>query len=102
MRGKIEKCESTGKICYTEREAGEAINSARKRHYNGRGAKRIPMREYFCDKCGCYHLTHIASCKTSRAKQNFEQKKRAFSDSEAEKKWREDSRDLASYRSNRW
>lgn len=47
-------CESEGKICYTEREANETLNSAR---HHGNRSKKIPVRKYFCKECGYFHLT---------------------------------------------
>lgn len=58
-----------GKVCYTEREAGNVINSAKKgrrgyRHggpVNVRsGRKEIPKRKYFCRDCGMWHVTHFS------------------------------------------
>lgn len=64
-------CVSTGKICYTEREAGIVINGCKKHVYleNGRfgktshgngNSKSIPRRKYYCKECGFYHVTHLA------------------------------------------
>lgn len=62
-------CESTGKVCYTEREAGTVINSSRKHIYIGNNhtiksgranSKNIPRRKYFCEECRHYHVTHLA------------------------------------------
>lgn len=52
----------TGKACYTEREAGIVINSARRRRYSdkSRWRKDIPRRKYYCTECGFYHVTHHA------------------------------------------
>lgn len=47
-----EVCESTGKVCYSKREAG--IARARCRHSK---RDRVPRRIYFCKECGWYHLT---------------------------------------------
>lgn len=58
---KIIICEETGKICYSEREAGAIVNGAKK--YGNR--KRMPLRKYYCNFCGCYHTT---SEKTKRGK----------------------------------
>lgn len=60
-------CEYTGKICYTQREAGAVINNCRKHFYVGNhrwikskysNSKYIPRRKYFCKECGYFHVTH--------------------------------------------
>ena len=62
-------CIFTGKICYTEREAGLVINGCKRHVYVGNGrfaksahgnSKAIPRRKYYCKDCGFYHLTHLA------------------------------------------
>lgn len=60
-------CIFTGKICYTEREAGSVINGCKKHIYVGNGrfrknslSKAIPRRKYLCKDCGYYHLTSQA------------------------------------------
>lgn len=62
-------CIFTGKICYTEREAGLVINGVKKHHHVGNGkwiksnhgnSKNIPRRKYYCKDCGFYHVTHLA------------------------------------------
>ena len=64
-------CFLTGKICYTEREAGSVINSCKRHVYLGQGrsgksshgngsSKAIPRRKYYCKDCGFYHVTHLA------------------------------------------
>lgn len=100
MKDKVRRCESEGKICYTEREAGEAVNNAKK-HHKHHGPDQIPRRAYLCS-CGCWHLTHIASCKTSRKKELFESKRRALQEFESEKLWREECCKFTAYRCNRW
>lgn len=62
-----QRCESCGKICYSEREANCIINDA-KRGINIRRngvrmklrcrSKIIPRRKYYCRACGYWHLTH--------------------------------------------
>ena len=63
------KCEETGKVCYTEREAGEAISNFKRHIHAGShhwikgdysNSKNIPRRKYYCQNCGYYHLTHLA------------------------------------------
>ena len=62
-------CGSTGKICYTMREAGLVINGCKKHVYVGNrhwaksahgNSKSIPRRKYYCKACGFYHVTHLA------------------------------------------
>ena len=90
MKNKFEKeirCESEGKICYTEREANEALNGAR---HHGRRAKKIPKRKYFCKECGCFHLTSQKSDKDSCLKRNYEMKRSKIIAFEYKKLWREE------------
>lgn len=63
------KCEETGKVCYTEREAGEAISNFKRHIHAGShhwikadhsNSKNIPRRKYYCKDCGYYHVTHKA------------------------------------------
>lgn len=67
--GNYVMCIFTGKICYTEREAGHVINGCKKHYYAGHGrlvksahgnSKAIPRRKYYCKDCGFYHVTHLA------------------------------------------
>ena len=62
-------CVSSGKICYTMREAGLVINGCKKHVYIGNrhwaksahgNSKSIPRRKYYCKDCGFYHVTHLA------------------------------------------
>ena len=54
-------CKSTGKVCYTKREAGLVVNGTKK-HVTAshlyKGTAR-PKRSYFCSECGFYHTTHL-------------------------------------------
>ena len=56
-------CFQEHKICYTEREAGGILNSCRRHNYSnwGVGQKYKPMRKYYCNECGFYHITHLKS-----------------------------------------
>lgn len=63
------KCEGTGKVCYTEREAGLVINGCKKHVHAGNhhwikgdhsNSKNIPRRKYYCKECGFFHVTHLA------------------------------------------
>lgn len=81
------RCESTGKICYTKREAGNAINGA-KSHCNR--SKKIPKRKYYCEECGCYHLTHYSHYGNSIKKHHFNKKLSDILLSEYKKLWQED------------
>lgn len=47
-------CSYSGKRCYSQVEAGSALNGA-KHHQNRRN--KVPARKYFCEHCHCYHLT---------------------------------------------
>ena len=47
-------CMSTGKVCYSRRDAGVAL--ARCKHSK---SNRIPRRIYYCKECGWYHLTSL-------------------------------------------
>ena len=85
--GKDIICESEGKICYTEREANEALNSFR--HHRIR-AKKTPKRKYFCKKCGCFHLTSQKSEKFSCSKHNYDLKRSKIIAFEFKKLWREE------------
>ena len=49
---KYEICSVTHKRCYTEKNAAECIQIAKK-HNN----KYIPKRKYYCKHCGFWHLT---------------------------------------------
>lgn len=66
----ITYCKSTGKRCYTKKEAESALSFFRSKHRNrkarGTGRKNIPCRCYLCDKCGSYHLTHIKMWDTEK------------------------------------
>ena len=90
------KCEISGKRCYTEKEAGQVLN---KKHHKSGGAKTIPKRKYFCHECGCWHLTHFATCKRERA--NHQMLVNVL-ENEERNNWREDSVELLSYRLNHW
>jgi len=61
-------CEVTGKVCYSQRKAGEIINSLkkhRKSDHLGRN-KNMPKRSYVCKGCGSYHLTHETFIKNKK------------------------------------
>ena len=91
--GRDLRCESTGKICYTEREAGIALNEAKKHHYSDDNtSKEIPKRKYYCEKCGCYHLTHQTFYKSNKPQREFRQKLRALIAFEDDRAWREEYR----------
>lgn len=68
-KGTYVMCIFTGKICYTEREAGIVINGCKKHVHVGGGkfiksahgkSKAIPRRKHYCKDCGFYHVTHLA------------------------------------------
>lgn len=69
-------CAVSGKICLSEREAGEVINNA-KRHHDHRSysnSTSIPRRKYFCKDCGAYHVTHFNKTKNMRTREILERK----------------------------
>lgn len=90
------KCESTGKCCYTEKEADTLLN--KKHHRKGCGSKQVPKRKYFCHECGCWHTTHFASCKRARNHQMLID----VLENEERNSWRKNSVEFRSYRLNRW
>lgn len=91
----------SGKQCLSAKEAGDVVNGL-KHHFYGHSAQRIPKRKYWCVLCGSWHLTHFSVCKVNRAKQFFEQKRRAFLEYESEKEYREETLDYESYRLSKW
>lgn len=52
-------CSETGKICYSEREAGTILNQSKKAHNKSSSKKRL-IRKYRCNACGTWHLTSMA------------------------------------------
>lgn len=52
-------CEATGKICYTEKEAGIVMHYFKRKRNLLFKRKFVPQRSYFCNDCGAYHLTHF-------------------------------------------
>ena len=53
-------CEKTGKICYSEKEAGRAINHSKKHRYRkSHYKKKIVKRKYRCEFCNTWHLTSM-------------------------------------------
>ncbi len=52
-------CSTSGKRCYSSKEADITISSARKCKYrkNRMDCKKIPRRKYYCKDCQSYHLT---------------------------------------------
>ena len=91
------KCEITGKRCYTEKEADEALN--KNHHRKSCRAKTIPKRKYLCRECGFWHLTHFAVCKRERA--NHQMLVDVLENEERDN-WRENLVEFRSYRLNRW
>ena len=85
--GRDLKCESEGKICYSKKEAGTAINGAK---HHGNRAKKIPKRMYPCKECGFYHLTSQKSEKKSCSKYNYDLKRNKIKAFEYKKLWREE------------
>ena len=57
-------CKKTGKIIYTEREAGEIVNKCRRHKISqNRDKANRPARKYYCKYCGRFHLTHFSKAK---------------------------------------
>lgn len=53
-------CEQTGKICYSEKEAGSAVNCSKKHRYRkSNHMKKIIRRKYRCGFCNTWHLTSM-------------------------------------------
>jgi hypothetical protein len=53
-----EICTETGKICYSEREAGTILNCSKKAHNKSNHKKKL-TRKYRCNACGTWHLTSM-------------------------------------------
>lgn len=52
-------CIKTGKTCFSKKEAGNCIRRFKtRRRKNLSRQKQIPLRSYYCDYCGTYHLSH--------------------------------------------
>lgn len=60
-----EFCNTTGKVCYSQKEAGIILNDF-KRFRNRNKRKSIPQRYYKCQFCGYWHLTHFRNLKTCK------------------------------------
>lgn len=88
------RCESTGKICYSKKEAGIALNRAKKHYHSddeSNASKKIPKRKYYCEKCGHYHLTsQPASQKKDRLQEKYRHKKEKLRERENKDIWREE------------
>jgi len=50
-------CETTGKRCYSQKEAGTIANKYSKKHQKNY-IRNVPTRYYYCNDCRQYHLTH--------------------------------------------
>lgn len=87
-------CESTGKICYNAKEAGVALNRAKKHYHSDEessASKKIPKRKYYCEKCGHYHLTSQSAPYNKREKQEkYRYKKEKLRKRENKYDWREE------------
>ena len=79
------RCEIEDKICYTEREANEALNGAKS--HNNR-SKKIPVRKYFCKECGYFHLTSHKSEKGEKC--HYDMKLSKIIAFEYKKSWRKE------------
>lgn len=91
-------CEIEKKLCYTEREAGEALHAAKRRHKTST-AKKIPVKKYYCEHCRFFHLS---SSFVRTLQTDISQKRQKIRDDEAKYRWRKESENLSSYRNNRY
>ena len=48
-----QRCQSTGKLCYTRSEAGSVLNYTKRNRFG----KDVPKRCYYCEACRMWHLT---------------------------------------------
>ena len=67
-----EYCPETGKICYSQKAAGDIIRNAKTAR--GIKAKQIPQRSYRCQFCGSWHVTHfrnLETCKRTLMKKGY-------------------------------
>lgn len=60
-------CETTGKICYSRREAGNILNYTKRNKFG----RNIPKRSFFCEECGTWHLTHMTWFGTKKGKKRI-------------------------------
>ena len=78
-------CYFSGKICYSQREAGMVITGCKKHFYAGKrhwvksahgtgSSKSIPRSKYYCKDCGYYHVTHIKNYRTDNQSPTKEDK----------------------------
>lgn len=59
-----ERCQQTGKTCFSKKEANETIAYFKTNHFKwSHRGKNIPQRAYYCNYCGTYHLTHLKGWK---------------------------------------
>ena len=58
-------CPVTGKVSYSQKEAGCVINDVKKFKNHNRG-KNITQRCYKCQFCGYWHLTHFRNLRTCK------------------------------------
>ena len=56
-----EICWKTGKVCFTQREAGFTIRSFK--NHKTKKNKQMPVRYYYCKYCHYFHLTHYRHSK---------------------------------------
>lgn len=79
----FERCSSTGKRCYSEKEANIALSCLKKNYVSKMYMKKrtrkspngkIPKRKYFCKDCGWWHLTSNVTSKEN----SFTKKKKKY------------------------
>lgn len=69
-------CEVEGKICYTERRAGEILNSTKRHNYSSRKKGVKPLRKYYCIHCKSYHITSVPWFREYRIERQSARKRR--------------------------
>ena len=67
MEEEKEYCSFTHKICYSQKDAGNIIRSAKRCRKIKHRNQNIPQRSYYCKHCNSYHLTHYRNLKTAKA-----------------------------------
>ena len=59
-------CETTGKKCFTKKDAATCINGLARNRRRRKIHSALPKRYYFCEHCGMYHLTHYKQRKARK------------------------------------
>ena len=66
-------CPATGKRMYSKKDANNAMHAAKRACHK----KRIPLRSYYCSKCGTYHLTHFSYFQSQKERTTLKWYKKA-------------------------